>query len=182
MFSIVKKVVAGPKRLTNYDGEELDLTYITDRVIAMAFPASDFIEKTYRNSIQDVANYLEESHHSHYLIINVSSRTYDYSVFNNRVKDYEWADHQTPPFATLVQAAYDMYHYLSGMPFPTQASPAAWWPSTATTARDAPAPPSSPSCSSLTSSKPPATASTSTTPKDSAKAPTEWTNPASFAT
>lgn len=51
MFSIVKKVVAGPKHLTSYEGEELDLTYITDRVIAMAFPASDFIEKTYRNSI-----------------------------------------------------------------------------------------------------------------------------------
>lgn len=51
MIGIVRKVVAGPKRTTSYEGEQLDLTYITDRVIAMAFPASDFIEKTYRNNI-----------------------------------------------------------------------------------------------------------------------------------
>jgi hypothetical protein len=43
MFSLVRKVVAGPKITTRYEGEDLDLTYITDRVIAMAFPASDLI-------------------------------------------------------------------------------------------------------------------------------------------
>ena len=118
MFSIVKKVVAGPKRTTNYEGEELDLTYITDKVIAMAFPASDFIEKTYRNSIEDVASYLDETHPNKYLIINVSSRNYDYTIFKKRVKDYEWADHQTPPFTTLVQVAYDMYKYLKGTSLP----------------------------------------------------------------
>lgn len=59
MFSIVRKVVAGPKNTTSYEGEQLDLTYITHRVIAMAFPASDLLEKTYRNSIEDVASYLE---------------------------------------------------------------------------------------------------------------------------
>jgi len=39
----------------------------------MAFPASGF-EKTYRNSIKDVAKYLEQNHGKNYLIINVSSR------------------------------------------------------------------------------------------------------------
>ena len=43
MFSIVRKVVAGPKNTTNYEGEDLDLTYITNKVIAMAFPASSLI-------------------------------------------------------------------------------------------------------------------------------------------
>ncbi len=57
MFSLVRKVVAGPKNTTTYEGEELDLTYITQRIIAMAFPASEFLEKTYRNPIEDVAAY-----------------------------------------------------------------------------------------------------------------------------
>jgi phosphatidylinositol-3,4,5-trisphosphate 3-phosphatase/dual-specificity protein phosphatase PTEN len=57
MINILRKVVAGPKRKTVYNGSELDLTYITDRIIAMAYPASGFIESTYRNSIKDVANY-----------------------------------------------------------------------------------------------------------------------------
>lgn len=43
MFNFVRKVVAGPKRTTTFEGGELDLTYINDRVIAMAFPASDLI-------------------------------------------------------------------------------------------------------------------------------------------
>jgi len=58
MKSLIRNLVAGPKKKTPYNGEELDLTYITDRVIAMAYPASNFIEKAYRNSITDVANYL----------------------------------------------------------------------------------------------------------------------------
>jgi hypothetical protein len=44
--------------------------------------------------------------------MNVSSRHYDYSAFNGRVKDYEWPDHQAPPLTTLVQIAFEMYRYL----------------------------------------------------------------------
>jgi hypothetical protein len=62
MFSLVRKVVAGPKNTTRFEGSELDLTYITERVIAMAFPASDLIEKTYRNPIEDVVSYFNERH------------------------------------------------------------------------------------------------------------------------
>lgn len=54
MIGLVRKIVAGPKNKTSWNGVELDLTYITDRILAMAFPASG-IEKTYRNSIDDVA-------------------------------------------------------------------------------------------------------------------------------
>ncbi len=57
MFSLVRKVVAGPKNTTNFEGTELDLTYITSRIIAMAYPASHLIEKTYRNKIEDVVDY-----------------------------------------------------------------------------------------------------------------------------
>lgn len=114
MIKLVRKVVAGPKNTITYDGQQLDLTYITDRIIAMAYPASQLLEKTYRNDIQDVADYFEENHPNHYLVINVSSRSYDYTPFNHRVKDYEWPDHQAPPFTTLMQAAFDMYAYLRG--------------------------------------------------------------------
>lgn len=62
MFSLVRKVVAGPKNTTRFEGSDLDLTYITERVIAMAFPASDLIEKTYRNPIEDVVSYFNERH------------------------------------------------------------------------------------------------------------------------
>ena len=54
MFNLVKKIVAGPKRTLKFEGRELDLTYISERIIAMAFPACNIIEKAYRNNINDV--------------------------------------------------------------------------------------------------------------------------------
>lgn len=61
MFNLVRKIVAGPKNRTVDDEYDLDLTYITDRIIAMAFPAAGF-EKTYRNSINDVSKFLKQRH------------------------------------------------------------------------------------------------------------------------
>ena len=182
MFSIVRKVVAGPKNTISYEGEELDLTYITPRVIAMAFPASGMLEKTYRNSIEDVASYLEETHSSHYLVINVSSRSYNYTIFKHKVRDYEWPDHQAPPLSTLVAVAFDMFRHLSSTASSTQPAGGRSWRCTATTARAGPAPPSLPSSSSSASTPQPARACTSTTRKGSASPPTGSTSPANFAT
>ena len=59
MKSLMRRLVAGPKKKTPYNGSDLDLTYITGRIIGMAFPASGFFEKAWRNSIDDVADYLK---------------------------------------------------------------------------------------------------------------------------
>jgi hypothetical protein len=40
MFSQIRKIVAGPKKRTITQNFDLDFTYITDTVVAMAFPAS----------------------------------------------------------------------------------------------------------------------------------------------
>ena len=43
MKNIIRKIVSG-QRIRQTDGEfDLDLSYITPRVLAMSFPASDFI-------------------------------------------------------------------------------------------------------------------------------------------
>jgi hypothetical protein len=112
MKSVIRKLVAGPKKKTPFNGQELDLTYITDRIIAMAYPASNFFEKAYRNSIDDVASYFNEYHKDNYLIINISCRPYDYSRFGGRVREYEWPDHQAPPITTLVEIAHQIKQYL----------------------------------------------------------------------
>ena len=62
----------------------MDLTYITDRIIAMGFPASG-VEATYRNSIDNVSSFLRERHGLNYLVFNLSERKYDYTKFNNQV-------------------------------------------------------------------------------------------------
>ena len=73
----IREKVGGPKNRYKEDGFNLDLTYITPRLIAMAFPASG-IEKIYRNSIDDIREFLEKNHGpGEYLIMNLSGRGVD---------------------------------------------------------------------------------------------------------
>ena len=65
--------MSGPKNRYKEDGYNLDLSYITPRIIAMAYPAEGF-EKLYRNSIEAVAKLLNKKHGKNYQIINVSGR------------------------------------------------------------------------------------------------------------
>ena len=61
-FSIgIKELVSKKKHRYKGEGFNLDLSYITDRLIAMGFPAQNF-ESLYRNSMDDVKRFLEEKH------------------------------------------------------------------------------------------------------------------------
>jgi hypothetical protein len=76
MFDWLRKIIAGPKNRTITDKYDLDLTYITPNIIAMAYPATG-CEKMIRNCLEDVVSFLEENHSGKYFIINVSNRNYD---------------------------------------------------------------------------------------------------------
>jgi len=49
----LRKIVSGKRRRFNDTKYDLDITYITNRVLAMSFPASGF-EICYRNNIAEV--------------------------------------------------------------------------------------------------------------------------------
>lgn len=53
IFSGIREKVSGSKNRYKVNGYNLDLTFVTSRIIAMAYPASG-IEITYRNNINDV--------------------------------------------------------------------------------------------------------------------------------
>ena len=58
MFDCLRSIVAGPKNRLITPQYNLDLTYISNQIIAMAFPAVG-CEQLYRNRMVDVASYLE---------------------------------------------------------------------------------------------------------------------------
>ena len=70
----VEKMVSGKRRRLEETGRNLDLSYITDRVIGMSFPASTFKEQLYRNNIEKVAEFFNEKHNEAYMIYNMSNR------------------------------------------------------------------------------------------------------------
>ncbi|ELR12538.1 Proteintyrosine phosphatase [Acanthamoeba castellanii str. Neff] len=98
------------------DGElNLDLTYITDRIVAMGLPGAG-VEKVWRNELEDVARFFQKYHAEHFIIINLSGEVYDYSKFQYRVKDYGYPDHSALPLEHLFQIMSAMKYYLDEDP------------------------------------------------------------------
>jgi len=75
---------------------DLDLTFITTKVIAMSFPGSK-LEGIYRNNISDVANYFDLTFGNKYYVYNCcDNKSYDNKHFHGRVKIFEVEDHNVP--------------------------------------------------------------------------------------
>ena len=70
MNSAIKQLVSKKKRRYMADGYNLDLSYVTDKVIAMGFP-SESIESIYRNSLDEVRRFLEDKHKDHFKVYNL---------------------------------------------------------------------------------------------------------------
>lgn len=91
------KVSLNKKRIKE-DGFDLDMSYITERIIAMGYPSSGF-ESIYRNDWEDVKKFLDMHHSGHFWVYNLcSERYYDSSVFDGRVTRYPFDDHNPPHF------------------------------------------------------------------------------------
>ena len=107
----LREIVSGKRKRFQADSYNLDITYITERVLAMSFPAQGF-EKLYRNSISNVANFLKKRHAKNFRVFNMSGRAYDISKFDNQVESFEWEDHHSPALHILFQACKSMYEFL----------------------------------------------------------------------
>lgn len=68
------------------DVESLDFTYITENIVAMAFPFDPAKKKMKGgNDINLVSQYMAEKHGGKFMIWNISEDTYDYSKFDDQV-------------------------------------------------------------------------------------------------
>lgn len=83
-MNYIRTLVSGRKKRFQDRKYNLDLSYITPRLLAMAFPGSG-IETVYRNNIEEVAKFLQERHQNNYLVINLSGKKYDSKKFDDKV-------------------------------------------------------------------------------------------------
>jgi phosphatidylinositol-3,4,5-trisphosphate 3-phosphatase/dual-specificity protein phosphatase PTEN len=81
----IKYAVSGTRYRHIEGNYDLDLAYITNRIIAMGFPG-DGIEGVYRNDGQEIARFLKEKHNGHYMIWNLSEKPYGHEKFDNQVR------------------------------------------------------------------------------------------------
>ena len=112
----VRALVSKKKRRLKEDGFDLDLTYVTPRIIAMGFPASDF-EGAYRNDIDDVQRFFDAKHGGHYKFYNLcSERTYPSDRFHGQFVRFPFDDHNPPPLGLFYFFCKDVEAYLAADP------------------------------------------------------------------
>ncbi|KAH3744016.1 phosphatidylinositol 3,4,5-trisphosphate 3-phosphatase and dual-specificity protein phosphatase PTEN [Pelomyxa schiedti] len=85
-------------------GCDMDVSYITDRVLAMGSPARKVVE---------IAEFLNGRHPGHYMVWNLSIEIeYDYSAFGNKVLLVGFPDHHAPPLGHLWAVVLQMDAWL----------------------------------------------------------------------
>lgn len=65
--NFIRNLVSKQRRRILIAGYDLDMSYITDRVLAMSFPA-ERMRAVYRNPLWQVKSVLDMRHHEHYKV------------------------------------------------------------------------------------------------------------------
>jgi hypothetical protein len=91
----------------------LDLSYITENVIAMAMPLEpEIARRDGGNDIRAVAAFLRRRHQGHFMIWNVSEEPYNYSMFSDQVIEYRFPGHPAPPLGLMFKICTSIESWL----------------------------------------------------------------------
>uniref|UniRef100_A0A1J3IGQ2 Phosphatidylinositol 3,4,5-trisphosphate 3-phosphatase and dual-specificity protein phosphatase PTEN n=1 Tax=Noccaea caerulescens TaxID=107243 RepID=A0A1J3IGQ2_NOCCA len=115
-----RHIVSQNKRRYQEGEFDLDMTYITENIIAMGFPAGDissglfgYFEGLYRNHMEEVIKFFETHHKDKYKVYNLcSERLYDASRFEGKVASFPFDDHNCPPIQLIPSFCQSAYTWL----------------------------------------------------------------------
>ena len=131
MMAFVEKVGHSLEELVDEGGPRgggpdprriIDLTYVTDRFVAMGFPASrnaapgSASARASANPIGAVAAHLESYHEGHYMVLNVSEEKYDYGHFGDNVLEFKFPGHPAPPLGMLFKICASLESWIEADP------------------------------------------------------------------
>ena len=123
--STILKTIGGPSD-TSVDGNSasklkrspkknvLDLVYVTENLISMAFPFDPKKPGNAEggNDINIISRFLKQRHAGHFMIWNVSEEPYDYSMFADQVLEYKFPGHPAPPLGLLFKICTSVESWL----------------------------------------------------------------------
>ncbi|XP_038608034.1 tensin-2 isoform X2 [Tachyglossus aculeatus] len=92
---------------------ELDVTYITERIISVCFPPG-LDERRYGDGLRQVAAMLQAKHQNHYLLFNLSEKRHDLSRLHPKVQEFGWPDLHAPPLDRICSICKALEGWLAG--------------------------------------------------------------------
>ena len=90
---------------------EIDITYITSRILVMSFPGEG-LQGAVRNNIDDVRAFLESRHPGRYALYNLTLSTYRHEKFHNRVSDCGWPAKKSPNLNSFEEHILCCWYFL----------------------------------------------------------------------
>ncbi|KAM9305254.1 tensin-1 [Gastrophryne carolinensis] len=94
---------------------ELDLTYITERIISVTF-STGTEEAAFCRNLKEVAHMLKSKHGDSYLIFNLSERRHDINKLHSKVLDFGWPDLHAPSLEKVCSICKAMDTWLNADP------------------------------------------------------------------
>lgn len=108
----LRGLVSKKKKRFQEDGFDLDLTYVTPKLIAMGFPSVG-AEAAYRNPLPEVQRFFRERHDGHYKIYNLcSERAYEIKDSFPLVERYPFDDHNPCHLEMIPKFCADVDEFL----------------------------------------------------------------------
>jgi len=115
----LKRLVSKKKRRFEEKEFDLDMTYVTRRVIAMGYPSTG-CESIYRNSIHDIQHLFKKKHNNNVKIYNLcveKDRIYSKDLFPfSSVSLFPSKDHNPCPIKLILEFCVDLVLYLINNP------------------------------------------------------------------
>ncbi|KAJ9446912.1 Phosphatidylinositol 3 [Diplonema papillatum] len=116
LLVVLKSLVSKNKKRFIDSQYNLDLVYITNRIIAMGYPASG-TEALYRNSMEDVENFFQQRHPRRHRIYNLCmERMYAKTALCGAWERFPFEDHHPPPLALIPRCLHTIRRYLEETP------------------------------------------------------------------
>eukprot|EP00931_Biecheleriopsis_adriatica_P056725 TRINITY_DN33633_c0_g1_i1.p1 TRINITY_DN33633_c0_g1~~TRINITY_DN33633_c0_g1_i1.p1 ORF type:complete len:528 (-),score=57.15 TRINITY_DN33633_c0_g1_i1:158-1741(-) len=109
----LRRKVAGGRHRFDQHGFDLDLAYVTSRVIAMGFPSHGFAT-CWRNPHSEVGRFLRWAHGDRVRIYNLcAEKLHTDNGFPDNTVSYPFADHSPPDFPSMLHFCKDAESWLT---------------------------------------------------------------------
>ncbi|KAI0516608.1 hypothetical protein KFK09_009285 [Dendrobium nobile] len=112
----LRNLVSKSRRRMLVAGYDLDMSYITNHLLAMSYPG-EHVRAMYRNPLWQVKHVLDVRHPGRYKVYNLCiEENYDPAHFHGRVEVYPFDDNHVPPLSMIKLFCESIYSWLSNDP------------------------------------------------------------------